>query len=168
MKKKYILIFNKLSGVYAGKFHYSKDTESKIDKNLISYKVVEMTDNEYWSGNFNTGKITVKDPDTIIVSEADQNTLAGKKIEAKYPLYKQMNILIDMISLMSENIPQTDPRYVVFMQMKDYIDRTRENNQRYIESAKMAEDRVFISLQDIKEAQSLVLEGPLRSIVGRV
>jgi hypothetical protein len=168
MKKKYLLIFNKISGEYAGQFDYKKDLEKRIDKNLVKGKVVEMTDGEVWKGNFDTGKVVKPDPNTVVVFEEEMDMLAGKKIEAKYPLFKQINILAGLLDLMSESVDKNDPRYVAFEEMKGYVDRTKANNERYIESAKQAEDREFISKADQREAESRRLDGPLRSIVGRV
>ena len=161
---KYILIFNKITGAFAGQLGYSKDAVARIDHSLVNHKVVEMVEGEKWEGTFEEGSI-VKESQEVVVYETEMNILAGSKIESEYPVYKQLNIMMGLLDKLAKD--DGSDEYSDFKNMLEYISKTRANNQRYIESSKMAEDRKFISIEDQKKAIGEVLEGPMRSIIGR-
>lgn len=101
-KQEYILLFNKKTGVLIGKI------DPKLGENLDSEKFivkkVKMGTNEYYFGDYETGKVISTDEKPYI-SEKDIRFYASADILGLYPYHKQLNIVIDMLE--KSNIEKT-------------------------------------------------------------
>ena len=121
-KAEHTLLFNKKNGVLIGKI------DSKLGENLDSDKFIAkkvlMGPNEYYFGDYETGKVISTDEKPYI-SEKDIRFYATADILGQYPYHKQLNIVIDMLE--KSNIEKTPE----FQQMIDVLKplRDRANQQ---------------------------------------
>jgi hypothetical protein len=92
---KQILFFEKKTGEFAGVLE-SQEIADNINKDIFVIKEVFLKPNEYWEGNYKDGKIFNR---KIVPLVYEQNLLdeTYAEILASYPLYKQINVIIDML-----------------------------------------------------------------------
>jgi len=95
MKRVEVLLFNKKTGVLIGRIDPSIDV-STLDSEKFITKVVELNVGEYYWGDYATGKIVNSDNKPYI-SEKDIRFYTSADILEQYPLYKQLNIIVDML-----------------------------------------------------------------------
>lgn len=95
MKRVEVLLFNKKTGVLIGRIDPSIDV-STLDSEKFITKVVELDVGEYYWGDYTTGKIVNSD-DKPYISEKDIRFYTSADILEQYPLYKQLNIIVDML-----------------------------------------------------------------------
>jgi hypothetical protein len=142
-KTKYVLLFNKKNGTLIGKIDPNLDLAT-IDKEKFCTKVVELGANEYYFGDYETGKIVSTD-ETPYISEKDIRFYTSADILGHYPYHKQLNIIIDMLE--KSNIEKTPE----FNQMIDILRPMRERANLQMESYKNSKAFAYYSEEHDKE-----------------
>ena len=118
MKK--IILFNKETGTFFGNFDTEGFNVSGIDENLFLYKEIELGDDEFWYGDYETGAI-YNSKEITIVSQTQIRDNAIKEIFSKYSLIRQSQIVIDQLkALIAEEDKTAD-----FKEMAEFIDGVR-------------------------------------------
>jgi hypothetical protein len=104
-KEKKIILFNKHTGLVVGTLEHESMLQ-KINHNDFTYKIVHLDENEYYFGDYETGKVYsyTKKP---LVYERDLINETYNNIIASYPLYRQINAIIDVIQA-NDNIKKTE------------------------------------------------------------
>ena len=92
---KKVLFFDKESGRYMGVLE-SEELIKGINKELFSIKEVYMKPTEYWEGTYNEGRVYDRFV-TPLVYEGKLLDQAYAEILASYPLYEQINHIIEVI-----------------------------------------------------------------------
>lgn len=145
------LLFIKDSGVLIAMMDADADI-SGIDTGKFNIKTVELDtdDGEYWHGDYTSGQIKKKGEKPVILeSQIKYNTNA--RILEEYPIHKQLNILIDMLS--GSDIPKT----AEFTALKEYLDAARSNHNEQITAyASNSNAYTFISVDDDKAQATAV------------
>lgn len=125
-KVKRDLLFLKNTGVLIGEIHDETDRESlNLEKFVV--KAVEFDNElgEYWYGDYETGEIRSR-VEKPVITESYVKYDTNLTIVGEYPIHKQLNIIIDMLSKSSvEKTPE-------FLAMKEFIDTVRLNYQEQI------------------------------------
>lgn len=139
---KQILFFEKKSGEFVGVLE-SQDIADNINKNMFITKEVFLKPNEYWEGNYKDGKIYNR---KIVPLVYEQNLLdeAYAEILSPYPLYKQINIIINMLEK-NIAIQKTDE----FVEMVNFIKNKKvklKQKIKHLSSDKKAFN--FVRIQD--------------------
>lgn len=93
-KQEHILLFNKKHGILIGRID-SKLKEG-IDSDKFIIKTVSMGTNEYYYGDYATGKVISTDEKPYI-SEKDIRFYTSADILGIYPYHKQLNIILEML-----------------------------------------------------------------------
>ena len=57
MKKDFVLIFNAKTGTFIGNIENNPDFDLSTLSDKVKYKEISLAEDEYWFGNFDTGKI---------------------------------------------------------------------------------------------------------------
>ena len=143
-KEKINLMFSKPNGIFMGVLTKEMEEDQRVDERAVFYiKEVEMdVDLEWYDGDYETGSVKpMHDRPTIRESELIYG--ANVKVLQKYPIHKQINIIIEMLN--QSELPNT-PR---FEELRDYIDRYRKDVKEQIAIYKADPDTYdFISVAD--------------------
>lgn len=91
-----ILLFNRKTRVLIGTLDSKMDL-STVDQNRFITKVVEMEPEEYYFGDYDTGKVLHPD-DKPYISEKNLRFFATQDILSEYPVHRQLNIICDMLA----------------------------------------------------------------------
>ena len=122
------LMFSKPNGIFMGVLTKEMEEDPRIDERAVFLiKEVEMdVETQYYAGDYETGSVKpMHDRPTIRQSELVYG--ANVKVLQKYPVHKQINIIIEMLN--QSELPNT-PR---FEELRDYIDRYRKEVKEQIE-----------------------------------
>lgn len=103
---KKILFFEKQSGQYMGVLE-SEELVKGINKDLFVIKEVYMKPSEYWEGTYEEGKVFDKFV-TPLVYEGRLLDQTYAEILAAYPLYEQINHIIEVIENNKDVIKTTE------------------------------------------------------------
>jgi hypothetical protein len=140
------LIFIKDTGVLIGEVLDPADKE-KFDLEKFVLKTVEIDEalDEYWYGDYETGEIRSR-AEKAVVTESLIKYITNTEIVKKYPIHKQINILIDMIDRLDvEKTPE-------FNEFKEFLSAARQKHSDRIEVyASTPEAYVWISEEDEQE-----------------
>jgi len=159
------LIFNKISGALV-----SRIVGSNLDKVRTEYckgKVVTFNPATHrWVGDYDTGSLKpiIESPKEIYEKSLDGT--AQRKIRDKYDYYHQLNIVIDMLSLLLEASSLTTEQKASFNKMKEYIDETRDLNNRYKDSYKNDPNWTYKTKEDAQDEVNDKLAGGLHEVIG--
>lgn len=125
-KKTRELLFLKSTGVLIGEITDDVDT-SVMDLSQFYTKHVEIDEEngEYWHGDYSTGTIKSRMSKPLI-AESQVKYYSNIKALEQYPIHKQINVIIDMLS--KSGIPQTDD----FTVMKEFLEAIREEHNEKI------------------------------------
>jgi|TARA_B100000214_G_C23918160_1_gene604750 hypothetical protein len=138
------LMFSKPNGILMGVLTKEMEEDSRIDERAVFLiKEVEIdVETQYYDGDYETGSVKpMHDRPTIRESELIYG--ANVKVLQKYPIHKQINIIIEMLN--QSELPNT-PR---FEELRDYIDRYRKDVKEQIAIYKADPDTYdFISVAD--------------------
>lgn len=118
MKK--IILFNAQSGIYFGAFDSDGFDVDGIDTEVFLYKEVEIGPDEFWYGDYETGKV-YNNTQTRIVTQTTLRDNAIKKIFSKYHYINQIKIISDMLK---SALPD-DKQSKDFKDMVAFIDEVR-------------------------------------------
>jgi len=126
-KQKLRLMFNASNGALLGHLPPGQ-TSGGLDPDQVKIKTVEMDiENEIYLGTYEAGEVKridelEKDAPRYIDEEL-LNDEIRVRIEEKYPLHKQLNIMIDMLN--KSDIPNTPE----FTEMMGYLEDLRAMNK---------------------------------------
>jgi len=121
IKMKKIILFNAKSGELLGSFESENFDVNGIDKTVISYKEVEMSETEFWQGNYTTGKI-YNSSEIKIVTQQTLRDNAIEKIYSKYFYIDQIKIIVEQLKSSVARENQTEN----FKNMTEFIDEVRK------------------------------------------
>ena len=143
-KVKKSLMFNAKTGVLIGALPGDTPT-THLDLSKFKFKEVEVDPiNEFWEGDYDTGKIKSIDEKPRF-SEVGVDGFTANAIETKYPLHKQLNIIIDMVN--KSDMPNT-PEFTAMMEyINDQIKLGKDKKRTYKESDAFD----YVSEDDIQE-----------------
>ena len=138
------LMFSKPNGIFMGVLTKEMEEDPRINERAVFLiKEVEIdVETQYYDGDYETGSVKpMHDRPTIRESELIYG--ANVKVLQKYPIHKQINIIIEMLN--QSELPNT-PR---FEELRDYIDRYRKDVKEQIAIYKADPDTFdFISYAD--------------------
>jgi len=142
-----ILMFNKSNGELIGNLPEGTKVKGLNGKEVMT-KVVEYDpDTHFYNGTFHDGKVEpmadyVAEVPVIEEDVLDRN-VAGN-IEGEYPIYKQLNIIIEMLN--QSSVPNT----AEFTAMYNYIKDERERNSARKEVYKdPSSPYIYVSKEDL-------------------
>ena len=121
IKMKKIILFNAKSGELLGSFESENFDVNGIDKTVISYKEVEMSETEFWQGNYTTGKI-YNSSEIKIVTQQTLRDNAIEKIYSEYFYIDQIKIIVEQLKSSVARENQTEN----FKNMTEFIDEVRK------------------------------------------
>lgn len=119
-KMKKVILFNAQSGVLFGSFDSEGFNLDGIDKDVFLYKEVEMGEDEYWYGDYETGRV-YNNNETQVVTQQTLRDNVIKKIFSKYHYINQIKIISDMLKTAVPEENQTQ----AFKDMVAFIDEAR-------------------------------------------
>lgn len=119
-KTKKVLLFNKETGAFFGGFDAEGFNLDGIDDNVFLYREVEMSETEFWYGDYETGAI-YDNTETQIVTQMTLRDNAIKKIYSKYFYIDQIKIITDQLKVFIGEENQTQ----AFKDMVSFIDEVR-------------------------------------------
>lgn len=122
MKK--IILFNAETGTLFGSFDYEGFNVDGIDKEIFLYKEVEMSDSEFWYGDYETGRVC-DSTDIQVVTQQSVRDRAIEKIFSKYFFIDQIKIITDQLKTFIGEERQTQD----FKDMVSFIDEARAEYQ---------------------------------------
>lgn len=122
-EKSMTLMFNKSNGVMIGGFETSEAPNDFLQN--VRYKtIVYDPDTHAYVGDYATGRLAEITPDdntTIEEDVLDYNV--EENILARYPIYKQLNIIIDVLHNNPDVVKSKE-----FLQMMQFIEDERAKN----------------------------------------
>jgi len=118
MKK--IILFNAQTGTLFASLDAQAFNTDGIDTNLFLYKEVEMSEGDFWYGDYETGKIYNENETQVITQQSlRDNTI--KKIFSRYFYIDQLKIINDQLKATISEENQT----TAFKEMVAFIDEAR-------------------------------------------
>jgi hypothetical protein len=150
----YKLIFDKSSGQLFAALNENEDS-SWINTSDFNVKTVTINDDEYWHGDYSSGSV-VKMNDKPRRTETQEKYNTHMKILDLYPVYTQLNTIIEMLDQNSPTLTKTAD----FIKMKDDIKTLRDahtsainvyknNTSTYTYISESEEDAEMKNIQDI-------------------
>ena len=127
-EQKFQLMFNAKNGTLIGAVPSGVSTFG-LDPNEIKIKKLKYDPDVYaYIGSYDSGSLQkIRDldtaPDAVAIDEEILNKQVQDDVQHAYPIYKQLNIIIDMLN--QSSVPNTQE----FQEMKDFIDDLRERNK---------------------------------------
>lgn len=119
-KVKKILLFNKETGVFFGTFDSEGFNLDGVDNELFLTREVEMSETEFWYGDYTTGKV-YDNTQTRVVTQTTLRDNAIKKIYSKYFYIDQIKIITEQLKTLIDESNQTQD----FKDMVSFIDGVR-------------------------------------------
>ena len=123
-EKSMTLMFNKTNGVMIGGFETAEAPTNVFLENVRYRTIVYDPETHAYVGDYATGSIQeIPEDDNQTIDEQLLDNNVEDNIVAQYPIYKQLNIIIDML--------HSDPTIVKskeFLQMMSFIEDQREQN----------------------------------------
>ena len=159
------LIFNKISGAFLASM-----VGSHPDKVNTKYcKSKEATFNpetHIWVGDFDTGSVKAKTATPRLAYEHTLDGTAGFQIRNKYDYHHQLNIIIDMMSLLLDASSLTTAQKASFTAMKEYIAEIRALNDKYKDSYTNDPNLTYKSKATAQTEMDNQLAGGLHEAIG--
>ncbi len=130
----------------------------KIEGNIL------ISPNGVVTDNF---KVLAADEQSQTVYESQLNTMAAEKITSKYPLTKQLNLLVSCVNSLAadRDLAKTD-EFLALNEMVDYINYCVKVNQTKKEHYANDPTVNYISDEDAAEAMSRRMEGGIHEELG--
>ena len=131
-KEKFKLMFNAKNGALIG--HLPKGMSSfGLDPDEVKVKTVTYDpDTELYIGTFTDGevkKITDVNEGKTFIDEEVINAGTADEILVKYPIHKQLNIILDMLD--ASDIPNTPEFTEMMNHIKDLRERNKARKEQY-------------------------------------
>ena len=128
-KQNMTLMFNAKTGILLGEKPAENDM---LDLTKFKFKTVEIDPiMEFYDGDYETGTILRVD-EKPVVNESVVNSQTFSSIQEKYPMHKQINILMEMID--ASDLPNTEKFAEMMQFIKDQRVAGKEKKKVYKES----------------------------------
>jgi hypothetical protein len=116
------LLFLKSTGILIGEITEETDA-SVMDLTNFYVKSVELDEDqeEFWDGDYHTGSVKSR-MDKPVVTESIVKFNTNLKVLEQYPIHKQLNIIIDLLS--KSDISKTPE----FVEMCEFLKQMREEH----------------------------------------
>lgn len=150
MKKKHILIFNKISGEFFAKA--SENAKDSISTDFFKIKELEFDDDIYkWDdGTFSNGKLVLIKDEPTKVYESELDKLCKDSIEREVKLHHQLNIISNLLNQIVEEIGISGENVDKFKEIHDFIEKRRLMNNRYKKAYYNNKEWNYISKKDVE------------------
>jgi hypothetical protein len=89
------LIFNKTTGVIVGEVKTPNFDPQSIGEGFV-VKSVEMDEDDYWFGDYETGEVFSRQEKPII-NQQEVREAATRNIYSEYDLYDQINLILEQV-----------------------------------------------------------------------
>ena len=159
------LIFNKLSGAFIAQV-----VGSHLDKVNTTYcKGKTATFNpetHIWVGDHDSGSVKSRSETPRVVYEQTLDGTAGMNIRKEYDYHHQLNVIIDMMSLLLDASSLTTSQKASFTTMKDYIAEIRALNIKYKDSYTNDPNWTYKTKADGQSDTDNQLAGGLHEFIG--
>jgi len=153
MKK--IILFNAQTGTLFASLDFQDFNVDGIDTDLFLYREVEMSEGDFWYGDYETGKLCNENEIQIVTQQTLRDN-AIKKIFSKYFFINQLKIINDQLKVTISEENQT----TAFKDMVTFIDEVRDEyhlkKEAYTSNPEMY---VWISDEAAQEFSDNRLEG---------
>lgn len=153
MKK--IILFNAQTGTLFASLDFQDFNVDGIDTDLFLYREVEMSEGDFWYGDYETGKLCNENEIQIVTQQTLRDN-AIKKIFSKYFFIDQLKIINDQLKVTISEENQT----TAFKDMVTFIDEVRDEyhlkKEAYTSNPEMY---VWISDEAAQEFSDNRLEG---------
>ena len=116
-----LVIFNTDGSMPIQVADYDADHAANLAKANIKYRIEEIGPEDYFWGNFATGRVVDKH-ELPLIDERAIDTLINKEILIQYPVHAQINIIADCME--KAGIPLTPE----FIEMRKFIRQKVENH----------------------------------------
>lgn len=168
------LQFNKTSRAFVSIIRFAHPAQRQwLDEKYFEYRDVELDiDKETIIGNLDKFEIVQKSmlPQEILESGLDM--IAGRKIDKRFPEYRQLNIMSSLFKEILDRMPAEQkaalPPALIeqFEEMRDYVELVRHENRIRKESMKTNPEINYISLQDEAKRQQELFAGGAHEVHG--
>ena len=159
------LIFNKITGAFIASM-----VGSNLDKVNTTYcKGKTATFNpetHIWVGDHDSGSVKSKAETPRVVYEQTLDGTAGMNIRKKYDYHHQLNIVIDMMTLLLDASSLTTSQKASFTAMKEYIAEIRALNVKYKDSYTNDPNWTYKSKANAQTELDNKLAGGLHEAIG--
>ena len=159
------LIFNKITGAFIASM-----VGSHLDKVNTTYcKGKTATFNpetHIWVGDYDTGSVKAKTDTPRLAYEHALDGTAAFQIRNKYDYHHQLNIIIDMMSLLLDASSLTTAQKASFTAMKEYIAEIRALNVKYKDSYTNDPNWTYKTKADGQTDTDNKLAGGLHEFIG--
>lgn len=167
-KQKYLLTFNKISGSYVGMIGYYNNEKPSLNYDHFIYKEVELDPSkETWVGNYKTGKVIPLEEFKPEINEYMINAGCKAKINRNYPIYKQLNIIIDLLDKIVNDNDLKGKEADNFKRMVLFLKETKEINKRYKQAYKESDIVFYRSKDEMYKKYSKQVDGGVREYIRR-
>lgn len=158
------LIFNKITGALISSIVGSH--LDLVNTEFCKGKVVSFNPETHgWVGDFDTGSLKANVETARTANEETLDSKAQQQIRNKYDYYHQLNVIIDMLSLLLDASSLTAEQKASFIKMKDYISETRGLNNRYKDSYKNDPNWVYKTKEEAQADTDQQLAGGLYEVI---
>ena len=153
-KEKINLMFSKPNGIFMGVLTKEMEEDQRVDERAVFYiKEVEMdVDLEWYDGDYETGSVKPMD-DRPTIRERELVYGANMKVLQKFPVHKQINIIIEMLN--QSEVPNT-PR---FDELRDRIARYSKEVKEQIAIYK-SDPETYRFISTAEETSQMALKNP--------
>ena len=153
-KEKINLMFSKPNGIFMGVLTKEMEEDQRVDERAVFYiKEVEMdVDLEWYDGDYETGSVKPMD-DRPTIRERELVYGANMKVLQKFPVHKQINIIIEMLN--QSEVPNT-PR---FDELRDRIARYSKEVKEQIAIYK-SDPETYRFISTAEETAQIALKNP--------
>ena len=159
------LIFNKISGAFIAQM-----VGSHLDKvNTVYCKGKTATFNpetHIWVGDHDSGSVKSRAETPRIAYEHTLDGTAGMNIRKKYDYHHQLNVIIDMMTLLLDASSLTTSQKASFTAMKEYIAEIRALNVKYKDSYTNDPNWTYKTKADGQTDTDNKLAGGLHEFIG--
>ena len=158
--------FNKISGERMSTVVSEKEFPS--ENQYFKFKSLKYNPHRFeYVGDHDTGRLVERMDIKPKIYELQVNGLCADKIEKEYPAHKQLNIYSKLFGSLIANgtLTEEDSGVEEFLDMQEYIERSRKNNTLYKKSRINSETEEYISEDQRKSTVDAQLAGGLRSII---
>ena len=122
-EKSMTLMFNKSNGILIGGFE-TEEAPNAFLQNVRYKTIVYDPDTHAYVGDYATGSIQeIPEDDNQTIDEELLDNNVEENILSTYPIYKQLNIIIDVLHNNSDVVKTKE-----FLQMMQFIEDQREQN----------------------------------------
>ena len=159
------LIFNKISGAFIAQVVGSH--LDKVNTDYCKGKTATFNpETHIWVGDHDSGSVKSKAETPRVVYEQTLDGTAGMNIRKEYDYHHQLNVIIDMMSLLLDASSLTTSQKASFTAMKDYIAEIRALNVKYKDSYTNDPNWTYKTKADGQTDTDNKLAGGLHEFIG--